>query len=252
MSQKSIPGNRDLGQAIKSRRIDLSLTIEEAAKRAGVGIKTWCRYESGESIRQDKAKSVCKALNWRALPSSDSSNDPPVDFNELRANEYWSSNLEENYGAVAAASFVIGSEILEDHINEDLSELSHKPQASHIGELSVSFLADILPEQFLTRYDYEFLYALRCALLRLKQCAKSNADIIAHSVIEELVLYLIVEESHMLLDDINIYPEDNWDTWVFDAFGDDDIITFLYSDIYLTEDNNYHFNNWMYEQFYTE
>ena len=52
MSQKSIKGTSKLGEAIKSRRQELGLTIEEAATKAGVGIKTWCRYESGESIRR--------------------------------------------------------------------------------------------------------------------------------------------------------------------------------------------------------
>ena len=39
MSQRSIPGSHDLGKTIKERRIELNLTIEEAASRAGVGIK---------------------------------------------------------------------------------------------------------------------------------------------------------------------------------------------------------------------
>ena len=50
------------------------LTIEEAASRAGVGTKTWCRYEAGESIRSDKCKGVCKALNWLSLPGQESRN----------------------------------------------------------------------------------------------------------------------------------------------------------------------------------
>ncbi len=38
------------------------MTIVEAASRAGVGTKTWYRYESGASIRSDKVKGICKAL----------------------------------------------------------------------------------------------------------------------------------------------------------------------------------------------
>ena len=48
MSQKVIQGTPKLADAIKGRRQELGLTIEEAASRAGVGIKTWCRYEAGE------------------------------------------------------------------------------------------------------------------------------------------------------------------------------------------------------------
>ena len=61
MAQKSVKGNEKLAKAIKTRRNELELTIEEAATRAGVGTKTWCRYEAGESIRRDKYKGVCKA-----------------------------------------------------------------------------------------------------------------------------------------------------------------------------------------------
>ena len=68
MSQKVIQGTPKLADAIKGRRQELGLTIEEAASRAGVGIKTWCRYEAGESIRHDKAKGICKTLNWHVMP----------------------------------------------------------------------------------------------------------------------------------------------------------------------------------------
>ena len=69
MAPKTILSNEDLGKKIKVRRNELRLTIEEAASRAGVGVKTWCRYESGGSIRKDKCKGICKALNWRSFTS---------------------------------------------------------------------------------------------------------------------------------------------------------------------------------------
>ena len=70
MAPKTILSNEDLGKKIKVRRNELRLTIEEAASRAGVGVKTWCRYESGGSIRKDKCKGICKALNWRSFPDN--------------------------------------------------------------------------------------------------------------------------------------------------------------------------------------
>ena len=252
MSQKSISGNAELAYAIRTRRNELNLTIEEAANKAGVGIKTWCRYEAGESIRQDKSKGVCKALNWRALPATEENDKPVFSIDEYRANEYWSKELEERFGATAAASFIIGSEILEDHINEDLAELSQMPRESHIGELAASFIADDLPPQFLPRYDYEFLYALRCELRRLKTSVKYKTTLVAHSVLEELALYLVVEESRMLLEDGNYIPEDGWDEWIFDIFDDMDIVTLLYSNRYLTTENIYHFDHWAEEQFYMD
>ena len=71
MAQKIIHGNMTLAEQIKSRRNELGLTIEEAAIRAGVGTKTWYRYETGKSIRKDKCKGICRALNWRILPGND-------------------------------------------------------------------------------------------------------------------------------------------------------------------------------------
>ena len=43
MAQKTIRGNEALAKQIKNRRNELGLTIEEAAARAGVGTKTWCK-----------------------------------------------------------------------------------------------------------------------------------------------------------------------------------------------------------------
>ena len=84
-------------------------------------------------------------------------------------------------------------------------------------------------------------------------------SIIAQSVIEELALYLITEESRFLiesmevdgdLDDLDDY--DSWDEWIFDIFDDMDLITFLYSDMYLFEGNPYHFECWLKRQFFCE
>ena len=250
MSQKSIPGSVDLAKAIRVRRNELNMTIEEAAGKAGVGTKTWCRYEAGESIRQDKVKHVCIALGWRTLPIEDYAKESTVMIEDYRKSEYWSKELEESFGATAAASFVIGSEILEDHISEDMDALSHMPKGSHIGELDISFISDYLPAQFLLCYDYNFMYLLRCTLLRIKSRIKYHTGLVAYSVLEELVLFLIVEESRFLLEEGDYYPEDDWDEWIFDIFGDMDLITLLYSDRYLKEDNIYHFSHWLEDQFY--
>ena len=58
MSQQTIKGTPKLAEAIRNRRKELGLTIEEAAVKAGVGTKTWCRYEAGEAIRKDKTRGL--------------------------------------------------------------------------------------------------------------------------------------------------------------------------------------------------
>ncbi len=259
MGQKSVKGSSALAKSIKLRRNELNLTIEEAASRAGVGTKTWSRYESGESIRKDKCKGICKALNWHSLPGeADSNTGDKFDLNDYRKHEAWSPYLVDTFGTLAATSFVIGSDILLDNLREDIEALSSMPKGSHIGEIGTSWLELSLPSQFLMRYDYDFLYILRHTVIQFRLEASVGGQLIAHSVIEELALYLIVEESRFLMETIEANDEfgdedyDNWDEWIFDIFDDMDLITFLYSNMYLTNDHTYHFDHWLEKQFYCE
>ena len=158
MTQKKIQGNAALAKQIRLRRSELGLTIEEAASRAGVGTKTWCRYEAGESIRSDKCKGVCKALNWLSLPGQEALEPAEFSLEEYKDHEAWSRFLEDEFGTRAALSFAIGSDLLLDHLQEDMNELAAMPAGSHIGQLEVSFIDGFLPQQFLMHYTYEFLF----------------------------------------------------------------------------------------------
>ena len=94
MAQKTIQGNQVLARQIRSRRSELGLTIEEASSRAGVGTKTWCRYEAGGSIRIDKCKGICRALNWIVFPESDAETYETISVQEYKTHEAWSPFLE--------------------------------------------------------------------------------------------------------------------------------------------------------------
>ena len=55
----------------------------------------------------------------------------------------------------------------------------------------------------------------------------------------------------------NLLPEQTeefvgWDSWAFDLFDDMDVVTFLYSDHYLTEYSPYHFSHWLNPQFFCD
>lgn len=259
MAQKTIRGNQQLAKKIKLRRNELNLTIEEAALRAGVGTKTWSRYEAGESIRIDKCKGICKALNWRNFPDTESDIDIKPLADEYRNHEAWSQFLAENYGSGAAMAFAAGSDILLDSIKQDLSDLSSMPPGSHIGQLSTSFICEELPSQFLMRYNYDFLYEMKCILLQLRWRAKHEMPLTAHSVMEELIIYLCNEEAQALIEigagaDVPIGNEyfDNSENWVFNMFDDMDIITYLYSNKYLNENHPFHFEHWSNQQFYMD
>ncbi len=259
MGAKSIKGSLELGKSIRRRRNELNLTIEEAALKAGVGTKTWSRYEAGESIRKDKSKGICKALNWHSIQEDDSDASNTFDLNKYKKHEAWSPYLADNFGEIAAASFTIGSDILLDNLQQDVEELSSMPRGSHLGEISISLLGSDLPPQFLMRYDYDFLYILRTTIINFRTIAPMGNQIIAHSVMEELALYLIMEESQSFMeimdfsmdsDDMESYS--NWDSWAFDIFDDMDIVTFLYTDTYLDNSHPYHFDHWLDTQFYCE
>lgn len=257
MNKKTIKGTASLGEAIKSRRKELGLTIEDAASKACVGIKSWCRYEAGESIRSDKVKGICKALKWRAFPDKDEPSD--FDIKDYKNHDAWSPYLCKQFSEAAAISFAIGSDILLDNINEDLSVLSTMPKGSHLGQLPVSMIKHYLPEQFLVRYDYEFLYQLKTTIKHFRQIAANGKPFFAHSVLDELAIYLCMEESTPLMDCMYNDMEDagidglyTRNEWAFDLFDDMDVVTCLFSDNYLTEDHIYHFDNWAKHQFVTD
>lgn len=250
MAQKSISGGMKLAGKIKARRNELGLTIEEAAHKAGVGIKTWCRYEAGESIRQDKSKGVCRALNWKLLPTENEETDS-FKVENYRTHEAWSSYLEETFGEAAAVSFAAGSDILLDYIKEDLEALSSRPKGTHIGELDTSWLASILPSQFLMEYNYEFIYLLRDRLTHLRSLARCGRDMRARCVLEEILYLLIADESEFLIEcNPSLETEMGWKDWAECLLGDEDVIDYLYSDAYFPETDDFHFSHWLDEVYH--
>ena len=198
-------------------------------------------------------------MDWAKI-DEDNEDEGKTFFNldEYKKHEAWSSYLADQFGNIAAASFAVGSDILLDRINEDLEGLASMPKGSHVGQLEFSWMQIDLPPQFLTRYDYEFLYHLKCILIRLRKQAKKGFQIIANSVAEGILLYLVMDNSRILIDDMIFTDEDikkicgTWEDWVFDLFDDMDVVTCLYSNWYLTEDHIYHFKYWFDNQFYTD
>ena len=108
------------------------------------------------------------------------------------------------------------------------------------------------------QYDYLFLYQMKCTLRKMRRCAKNGLTMTAHSVMEELLLYLCYEEASVLVElsggisGLEDEDDGDFEEWVFDLFDDMDIISFLYSDVYLDSDDLYHFSRWGDQQFYTD
>ena len=59
------PTDPDIAEAMRDRRIELGLTVQEIAERAGVSEQTWRNYERGRTqARGDKQLGVWEALDW--------------------------------------------------------------------------------------------------------------------------------------------------------------------------------------------
>ncbi|MBF6451878.1 helix-turn-helix domain-containing protein [Nocardia cyriacigeorgica] len=255
MPPRTKNGSLELGSAIRERRIALDLSIEEAAAKAGIGTKSWSRYESGAAIRADKVRGICKALGWSRLPETEQ-DDQKSDDDFLRTvdrdHRAWSAVLEENFGRECAVTFAVGSDVVSNQIRDDLTELAKEPRGAHLGQLSTSWLDGDLPPQFVPRYDYELVYALKAAVSTLR-ARFSAGHLVAHTVLEELALYLILSQAEILDD---LYPEfeggADWREWLGDILDDLDVEFYLFtSGLALTPDHTYHFARWSEEQFYT-
>ena len=199
-----------------------------------------------------------------------------IDLSEYKALKGWSAFLEDNFGTLSAILLAAGSDLLLDAFEHEMYELSRMPRGSHVGQINSSVLKDNLPQQFMTRYDYDFLHKFRSELIDMRMRAMDGLSIIAHSVAQELIIYisnemgkvaiesdenvkkLIAENGSFYdklssdieneeLDKIKFYNED----WVFDLFGDADILSELYSGRAVAKGNAYHIKHWFDEQFFT-
>lgn len=266
MAPKTIPVDEELARQIKQRRLELGLSIEEAASRAGVGAKTWGKYESGQAIRYDKAASVCKVLKWKQFPDDEAancSNENAEDdmFKIGASHESWSQYLNDQFGYKAAVSFAFGTDILLDYLDQDIEQLSACPRGTHIGEINGSWMADLLPAQYLTRYDYEFLFRLRANLIEYRMKAKHGLDLTAHTVAEELLVRLIRDASFDLVSNWNgnngyekrneAQPNEDWTEWPEEICGDD-FTLFINVNSWTPKGDQYSFENWFKPQFYLD
>lgn len=253
MPPRTRDGSPALGAAIRTRRRSLNLSIDEAAAKAGVGAKTWGRYESGASLREDKVQLICKALGWQELPHDDHAPASDTRLEVETTHPAWSRALETALGTTCALTFAAGSDILVDQISDDLNSLGTSPTGTHVGQLSPSWICDDLPPQFLTRYEYEFLYELRACVLLLRG-RFSAGHLQAHTVLEELALYLIFGHAELFNDLYTNFDADggDWREWVADLLSDLDIEHQLFSrHVALTPDSSYHFDHWRTSQFFT-
>lgn len=251
---RSHEGTEELGLALRSRRTELGLTIEEMARAAGVGSETWRRYEAGASIRADKVGGVCRALRWRSLPRSAADADPAADedwlsFPKDQFDDSYSEWVEREFGEACAHTFASGCDLIRDQITDDLDRLASRPRGTHIGELG-GWLDGLLPTRWLPQYDYEFVFQLRCAVetVRLRIVHPAAVDHLPATltIAEDLALHLILEAGSTSAEIAGSSAADDWDEWEYLLNGEDDeVIHVLYSeDVPIPPGSRFHFDRW--------
>jgi|GEM_PF-1295461 putative helix-turn-helix protein (fragment) len=193
------PTDSDIAEAMRDRRVELGLTVEESAERAGVSTQTWRNYEHGRTtVRGDKQHGVWDVLGWEQpgrwapLSALERVVEPaggPLDddvmesFRNLWGDEpadgatktlgppawdsvpdvlgAYSPLLATTLGEGAARCYALGADLYGRLLEEDLGALAAMPRDAHIGQLDVSHMREMLPSLWLTRYDYEFLFQLK-------------------------------------------------------------------------------------------
>lgn len=283
MTTKSIKGNEETSEMIKKRRKELGLTVEEAAHRAGVSTKSWTRYEHGEPIRSNVYSNVCDALNVTDLEGCIDADifEAEKELERIKKSCYWSQALADKYGEMAAASFAEGSTLLKQTLDRHMAQLESMPAGTHIGEIH-SVLFNSLPHQFLTRYDYEFLYILRNTLDEMEREMSQKKEFTVCTAMDVIVLNLMVQrfkkhcqticaelvhvckkakigdecligckteeerQQERELFDSEKGGDLNWAEWVYDVFPGPGMMTYfnLYCDS-VTPDSPYHFAHWL-------
>lgn len=180
-----------------------------------------------------------------------------INWKELEKNEAWSPQLKKRFGKHIAAAFVNGSEILLDHINEDDELLKGLPKGTTLSGLEDSMLLMYLPECFADRYDRKFLADFRENAEKLIKRATQDKPLYAHSVADELALYMIMQIAQVHYELMGYEIKEGtkssgyWDEWVFDIFDDADIEMFLYENgHHASPGDTYHFNGWFELQFH--
>lgn len=251
MTKTTIPGSESLGAKIKERRLQLGLTIVEAAALAKVGTKTWSRYEAGGSISEDKIKGICNALMWFGFPNEQSQEtDISKEFNQYEA---WSKYLEERYNTVTAFVFAVGCKSLQEAIADDIYNLMYEPKDTHIKQLNHSMLDNLLPYQFAMEYNYDFLYHMLSELNYLINLAIDKQPIKPNSIMQEILIYLCDKkvnlEIYSNVIDVSAYTNE----WVSDILGDKNTENSIFhAEYYIEKDDPYHFSRWFDKKHYQE
>lgn len=249
----------ELSALLRARREELGLSIEAAARAAGVGNETWRRYEAGGAMRADKTGPVCRALGWRKLPllgpvaqahGLEAVPSAPVSPDSSAESDTYPQSLVDLQGKECAEAFVVGCDILGDRINMDIDALSSTRRGTHIGELQGSVMEVWLPPRWLMRYDYEFLFRLRATVqelaLRTKHPGFDGIPYLTRCVADDLVLHLILQMGSAVESEAAESTDAAAEDWEYELNGEDEevMVALYHPGIHPDPDSPWHFDHW--------
>lgn len=254
MTPRTRPGSVELGQAIRARREQLGLTIDEAAARSGLGRETLRRYESGSAIREDKIPALCRLLAWQRLPDAVDQSDAggPLAPNwDDRDRAGFSESVEDALGEDCAHTLAVGFELVVDQIDHVIAELESMPLGSHVGMTTLGFEFDP-PPVFLTRCDHQTMVRLRNSAADLSRRLQEPLDLPLEGlpVAEQIVLRRSLEAGQLYVETVEMTePDDSedWREWFGGLVGDADLGFMLYGggiEIALEPTSKFHIDNW--------
>ena len=164
----------------------------------------------------------------------------------------YSPRLVGMLGEKAARCFAVGAFLYDQSLAEDLDSLKELPRGTHLGELEDTHIGTTLPNLWLTRYDYEFVFQMRrsAQLLCLRLTGEEElADDgpLVRSMAEALALHDVYDlgctvgaaARGVLVD------QGTWEEWVDALSGPDrPAHRAIYTMMIPPADSPEHFDNW--------
>lgn len=170
------------------------------------------------------------------------------DIREAKKEGKWPYEIAKRYGIPAAYALLIGLELLEDEAKESYDELENGTAPEETS------LAIMLPKVFSGRYDNSFYKTMLEHIEAIREIIRDQAPFLMHSVLDELIIYLAIDEAEMYfelcpltLEALSDYAKAaDWYSWVADHFEDDDTVLCLYTfpQIALCEESQFAFEHW--------
>ncbi|NDR53069.1 helix-turn-helix transcriptional regulator [Actinomyces sp. 565] len=200
----------------------------------------------------DEAYDPFEGLDAEDLAAQAAADLPVPDWDDIPTvlSEVYSQRLARTLGEDAARCFALGTFLFDMSVAEDLEGLASLPRGAHLGQLDETHIGSTLPQLWLTRYDYEFVFQLRGTArdmtLRLTDAGPASAEPLVRTMADAIVLHDIFNLGGVIADSRGAgIDEDRWEAWVDALSGPDQPAHALIAmGLVPPADAPDHFNNW--------